>query len=108
MSQFFCGHTFVPQQLVFISMEKEFIYLFIQLMEWGRRSLMWGWGEGPCYYSYMWMCHVFCVEYLFLNFVGNQLKDIGWLDFKTFVLEALEVWFLGIYIYIYLFIIIFN
>ncbi len=55
------------------------------------------WG-GPCYYSYMWMCHVFCVEYLFLNFVGDQLKDIGWSDFKTFVLE---VWFLGIYYYYY-------
>jgi len=52
---------------------------------------------GACYYSYMWMCHVFCVEYLFLNCVGDQPKDIGWSNFKTFVLEALEVSFLGFF-----------
>ncbi len=78
-------------------MEKEFIYLFIylfiQLMEWQRRSLMWG----ACYYSYMWMCHVFCVENLFLNCVGDQLKDIGWSNFKTFCFGSFGSFVFGIF-----------
>jgi len=51
-----------------------FIYLFIYSINGMTKKKSY---VGACYYSHMWMCHVFCLEYLFLNCVGDQLKDIG-------------------------------